>query len=189
MPATGHRRCLLGIFMRYAQYCTDRRCNLRSTMLAMRLHPHRQGGAPKINSDPSPFGIYNLASPLDLIARPEDCAGKVLLPNGLIVGEFPQLPPQSFPSRKRINLPGRHSASRLLLVGFPELPLERPSIRDRSHDQGFSRAKRHSALDRDLADIRGDRTLAKSVFTVYQEQHLASRSLLSETALDPDPPR
>jgi len=42
-----------------------------------------------------------------------------------------------------------HSASRLLFVGFPEL---------------------HSALVRDLADIGGDRGLAKCVSTVYQEQ-------------------
>ena len=30
-----------------------------------------------MNSDPSPFGIYNLEPPLDLVARPEDCAVKV----------------------------------------------------------------------------------------------------------------
>jgi hypothetical protein len=47
---------------------------------SMRLHPDRQhefAVLSRINSDPSPFGIYPLA-PLDLIARPEDCAGKVL---------------------------------------------------------------------------------------------------------------
>src|ERR1700687_5576453 len=46
----------------------------------MSVHPPRvKSGAPKRNSDPSPFGISDLGPPLDLFARPEDCALKVLL--------------------------------------------------------------------------------------------------------------
>jgi len=47
----------------------------------MRLHAHRQpefAVPPGKNSDSSPFGIYRLEARLDLIARPEDCAGKIL---------------------------------------------------------------------------------------------------------------
>jgi hypothetical protein len=48
---------------------------------SMRLHAHRQpefAVPPGKNSDSSPFGIYRLEARLDLIARPEDCAGKIL---------------------------------------------------------------------------------------------------------------
>src|SRR5712691_3062312 len=46
-------------------------------------------GALNMNSDPSPFGIYNLEPPLDLIARPEDCALKVSLPRRPSDRRFP----------------------------------------------------------------------------------------------------
>jgi hypothetical protein len=49
-------------------------------MAAMRLHPHRQGrfAVPQDKFRLQPIGIYHLGARLDLIARPEDCAGKVL---------------------------------------------------------------------------------------------------------------
>src|SRR6267378_6552451 len=128
---------------------------------SMRLHPHRQhefAVLPKKNSDPSPFGIYPLA-PLDLIARPEDCAGKVLT-NRPDSGDVPPAIAALMPVKNQSpGRPFRLPAS--FLSGFPEL---------------------HSALDRDLADI-GAIALAKSVSTVYQEQHLLSRSRFRKTAL------
>jgi hypothetical protein len=79
MPGNGHRfpefLCRMIDIAQTGAATSGRICR------SMRLHPHRQrefAVLPKINSDPSPFGIYPLAPPLDLIARPEDCAGKVL---------------------------------------------------------------------------------------------------------------
>jgi hypothetical protein len=66
----------------------------------------------------------------------------------LIIGDLPPAMAASFRPRNSIELPGRHSASRL----------------------SFCRVSRASALDRDLADIGGDRIVAKSVSAVYQEQ-------------------
>jgi hypothetical protein len=136
---------------------------------SMRLHPHRQhefAVLSRINSDPSPFGIYHLAPPLDLIARPEDCAGKVQS-NRSDKRRCAASYRRTHAGREiRIKCRDGHSASRLLFC--------------RGSGASFSarsRSRRYRAI-----------ALAKSVSTVYQEQHLVSRSRFRKTALDPDRP-
>jgi len=41
-----------------------------------------------MNSDSSPFGISDLGRPLNLIARPEDCALKLLLAKRPMISDF-----------------------------------------------------------------------------------------------------
>jgi hypothetical protein len=66
----------------------------------------------------------------------------------LIIGDLPPAIAASFRSRKETRTAGT--------------PFRFPAF--------FCRGSRASALDRDLADIGGDRIVAKTVSAVYQEQ-------------------
>src|SRR5260370_17536829 len=77
--------------------------------------------------------FIKLAPPVDPLARPEDCAGKVLIKRPdkrRFAASYRRI--QAGRETRNICRDG-HSASRFLFAGFPEL---------------------HLALDRDLADIR-----------------------------------